>query len=530
MTLYELIERFKKIPGIYIEIDKFPKKSLIIYDLTANPNPTDLANPHTLYVISDNSSEPLPASVLFHAATFREGHPLCLKYAENLIRLSADEPQEALSVFTQTFHALQKLESDLILMYQGLVNNLGLQKLVNNASARLKNPLFLLDQTLRQLTKIPRVFPVMNATMQEEIYIGHLLPETINQIRMSRTLDAIHNSSIPYIWQIPQGITFAAYPVRYGSIIIAYMILIQSGTPFAPEDMDFLQRIEKIISCEMMKEGNLLQNKGSRYAAIVEDLITDKGHNQDIPDFLSSLGYQLREVCTVLVVPIFSDNVTDGHVFLQLGEQIKHVLAHGLYLIKERNLIFLFDSDQSLTDFQIDGLNTLLSPNHLVCGVSSSKRGLSAVRKQYEEALEALRFGKNLFPEKNICLYADCQAFHAVSLVKDVITLDSLAGGLVSKLIEYDRRNETTLLTTLGVYLMQGQSVPRTATTLFIHENTLRYRIKKISELAGCDIHRGNIVFEIMLCLYSMRLSENTASQVSVIFDTEPEIVSFRTK
>ncbi|MGN0158938.1 MAG: PucR family transcriptional regulator [Brotaphodocola sp.] len=545
MKLHEIIDKFAKIPGLSLKIHRIPDDSLPIYDFAENPDTDILADKNTLYVISDNNRHPFSDSAYFYAATFTEGDILRLEHADALIELEFTCPQQALSETDTTcshralsetdttcshrallelssaFRTLQKLESDMLSMFQALVMNLGIQQLANIATARLKNPLFLLDQTLHLLTKIPRTFPVTNATMQAEISIGHLLPETIEQIQQNKILEAIHHSDCPYTWNIPQGITFAAYPVRHGNIIIAYMMLLQSGPAFTQEDMDFFQSIGKIFSCELMKESNFLQNKGSRYAAIVEDLITGSEYNSNIPGFLSSLGYQLREYCTVFVIPIFSESVTDGHAFLQLGETLKQFLSHGLYLIKEQHLIFLFDSDQELTTFQKEGLEKMLSSNHLTCGISSRKHGLTSVRRQYEEAREALRLGKILTSGTCLCFYTDFQAYHAVSMAKEIINPDTFAGGILSKLMEYDQQNETALLTTLGIYLMHGQNISQTAAALFIHENTLRYRIRKISELTGIDIHQGTTFFEIMLCLYAMRLSEDTAEKVEPIFASD---------
>jgi len=57
----------------------------------------------------------------------------------------------------------------------------------------------------------------------------------------------------------------------------------------------------------------------------------------------------------------------------------------------------------------------------------------------------------------------------------------------VDILTNHDQRNESELLKTLDIYLQQGMNRIATAQDLFIHRNTLKYRLKKIEELTHID-------------------------------------------
>ena len=47
--------------------------------------------------------------------------------------------------------------------------------------------------------------------------------------------------------------------------------------------------------------------------------------------------------------------------------------------------------------------------------------------------------------------------------------------------------HSSELLTTLWCYLDNGRSLEATARELFVHPNTVRYRLKRISEVIGWD-------------------------------------------
>ncbi len=58
---------------------------------------------------------------------------------------------------------------------------------------------------------------------------------------------------------------------------------------------------------------------------------------------------------------------------------------------------------------------------------------------------------------------------------------------LVAPLDRHDREHGTALLQTLRAFLDGDGSVSLTASGLFLHPNSLRHRLRRISQLTGCD-------------------------------------------
>jgi DNA-binding PucR family transcriptional regulator len=66
--------------------------------------------------------------------------------------------------------------------------------------------------------------------------------------------------------------------------------------------------------------------------------------------------------------------------------------------------------------------------------------------------------------------------------------LRSLRERLLGPLREYDDRHNTELMTTLSAFLACDGSWAACASRLFLHVNTVRYRIGRIEELTGRDL------------------------------------------
>ena len=71
---------------------------------------------------------------------------------------------------------------------------------------------------------------------------------------------------------------------------------------------------------------------------------------------------------------------------------------------------------------------------------------------------------------------------------------------MLRRLQEYDQAHSTALLHTLCVYLLQEQNLHATAQQLFIHRNTLVYRLDKVQRQTGLDLRHFDdaVTFKIL--------------------------------
>ena len=68
-------------------------------------------------------------------------------------------------------------------------------------------------------------------------------------------------------------------------------------------------------------------------------------------------------------------------------------------------------------------------------------------------------------------------------------------------LIEHDRRNNTEFIRTLQVLFQQNSNLRQAARTLFIHHNTMRYRLDQIEELTKADLNNPETKLEFQIAM-----------------------------
>jgi DNA-binding PucR family transcriptional regulator len=94
----------------------------------------------------------------------------------------------------------------------------------------------------------------------------------------------------------------------------------------------------------------------------------------------------------------------------------------------------------------------------------------------------------------------------------DLLPERALAGdplarqSLITQIYKPLQKHSTELLTTLWAYLDNGRSLEATARELFVHPNTVRYRLKRVAEVIGWDATgaREALILQSALILGSM--------------------------
>jgi hypothetical protein len=101
------------------------------------------------------------------------------------------------------------------------------------------------------------------------------------------------------------------------------------------------------------------------------------------------------------------------------------------------------------------------------------------------------------------------------TLADDLLPERALAGDplarstLVNRIYKPLQNHSTELLTTLWCYLDNGRSLEATARELFVHPNTVRYRLKRISEVIGWDATGAREALILQAALIVGSIAEN---------------------
>ena len=77
-------------------------------------------------------------------------------------------------------------------------------------------------------------------------------------------------------------------------------------------------------------------------------------------------------------------------------------------------------------------------------------------------------------------------------IILDNINVCGLLHPALEKLRSYDRSNQADMLETLKAYLENDRNAQRCANLLYLHRNSLQYRVRRIQEIADIDLDDPN--------------------------------------
>ncbi|MEV0094458.1 helix-turn-helix domain-containing protein [Streptomyces sp. NPDC050738] len=139
--------------------------------------------------------------------------------------------------------------------------------------------------------------------------------------------------------------------------------------------------------------------------------------------------------------------------------------------------------------------------------VAENGTGLARSRDGADRALRVLRTNGG---PRRLARMADV---HIEALLLDLADLSAERGqpptGPLARLLAYDSRHDAHLVDTLRAWLNAFGDVPAAAEAMYVHQNTFRYRLRRVTEVAETDLTDPDARFALMLQLRLLRRPES---------------------
>jgi hypothetical protein len=121
----------------------------------------------------------------------------------------------------------------------------------------------------------------------------------------------------------------------------------------------------------------------------------------------------------------------------------------------------------------------------IAAGISDATASVSQLGEALETARRGMESARDGLGPVSIMSVADIDSYDLLLATLPASVRRSFRDHLLGPVEEYDARHGSELLRTLDVFLETCGSWQRTADELYVHVNTLRYRMQRIEELTG---------------------------------------------
>lgn len=128
--------------------------------------------------------------------------------------------------------------------------------------------------------------------------------------------------------------------------------------------------------------------------------------------------------------------------------------------------------------------------------IFQSIRDLKDSVLEAKQALDMLHMCKRNAQSR---MYEEMGIYQLLFLIKNDNMLERIMEEQIGSLQVYDQKNDTQFLKTLDIYLQEDCNIAKTTERLYVHRNTVKYRMKRIQDLLERDLHDVNVQFNLRL-------------------------------
>lgn len=121
-------------------------------------------------------------------------------------------------------------------------------------------------------------------------------------------------------------------------------------------------------------------------------------------------------------------------------------------------------------------------------GVGRSADGAAGLIQSIQEAAQSLLLSQQIQGAEPVSYYGDMGLFRLLLPLQGTDVLRKFYDETLGALAAYDKRQQTNLVETLAAYFAHHGNLSRTAEALFVHRNTLLYRMERIAAIVGHDL------------------------------------------
>lgn len=408
---------------------------------------------------------------------------------------------------------------------------------------------------------IDRILSMLSETINNPIIFVNedwklvdFIEHTNNKIPLSYCLDLVKNRpAFPkeFIESIPKNVSemkktikriyyiegmeinCRILPVAAASYIYGYIIVWQTVSELTEFDFIILEQASTNIALERIKVKEIEEVKLKIRQDFFDDLLTGKITSSETIHTLSEMhGLHSNYMYYCIVINIQSEefekyedmvarrvslenkarkcveliydyaNKADGEVTC-FHRNNRIIILIGQH--ENRPAVSVYEAKQ-YTNNLYNILNKQINNSTFLIGIGRQYETIRSLHKSFSEANESIRLMQKFENSGGVSHFEDHSIYHFLDSNIKEMELEEFFMKRLGKVYEHDQLHGTSYIITLENYFQNNLNISETAKAMFLHRNTLIYRIEKIKEILNSDLKNSEELLQIQLALKIFRL------------------------
>ena len=335
----------------------------------------------------------------------------------------------------------------------------------------------------------------------EFIHDGQFPPSFENLVGRSGLFEKLSTSSHPIHSPCGEHAGIVFTPMHIGEVYVGSLFLFVFNRTPIWRDFYMAGILGEIISSVIRRDHMVLESDPSPWGDILRDLILGQPEDPSLPSGLKASGLFTDEPKVLVQMRPLSPKQDLSAVQQQLTDILP---AAKVFLLPKCVCMLLpLDENLAISKKALSAMEHLLQRNHLIAGVSGIFKSPLLLRYDFEQTNTVLSAARAA-DDTRIHWYQDFVIDHVLDISKKIVPLEIVCPPAIRILKEYDQKHDTQYLSTLRTYIECNMSISESSRKLVIHYNTMKYRLKVISELTGVNLMKTqtavnlNIAFKML--------------------------------
>lgn len=356
------------------------------------------------------------------------------------------------------------------------------------------NPMYFADKSFKMLASISMDMGDISIIWKYQLKYGYLPFNVMMDLTETGEINLLNNAKEAF-YAVTKSFTahFVSKSIHYKNEVQGYFFIIEAYRKLNQCDIEIAEYLGNLISSASHGKNNYLQNSILYHEHfmidVMEGTLTD---GRVICNQLSAIGWKLYGEYRIFGVFV-NDDVE------ALKRNLLIVLTDGWhaegFMYKDLLLVVYYET--------LDKYEILLKELKKILQLFSRKGVLSEVFSCFSNLGQYYKQIQIVLQESNqdngqFMLYEDFYLKHRNRLLITEIPIYRP----VEMLWEYDKTHGCEYCNTLYQYLLHERNTVQTAKTLFLHRNTMKYRLEKIEDIIQVSLEKMEVRQRIFDSLY----------------------------
>lgn len=295
-----------------------------------------------------------------------------------------------------------------------------------------------------------------------------------------------------------------------------YILIHNEGKTLSPLDSMTVENVVSLLQMEILKQNAIKQKVFFQNNNAVHDLLLGRYPTQGkIDSTLTMLGIEQYPFYEVLLIHIDVEDPTDidrqDEIHQAIRRKFRTLYPGMVYFVNGDRAVYLHNFRSPLTSIDVEAIQDALEDLHsrstlplfTHIGVLSGSHDRYTIDKGNREALDAYRLFEGAGSKNRCFRYDDLGVYKLMLAVDNPSLLSSCIDPRIAKL----SNDQPELFETLICLCDNGLDYNKTASVLFVHPKTVRYRIERVRTITGIDVKNPDDYLQIIFAEKIMRIT-----------------------